>query len=175
MKRVVMLSLVLVIAFAVSGCGYFGLGKYSWNNSIPSPIAVGEVAAAPAPVAAPTVAVPAPKVAPTSIIVYFDFDKSNIKASEQAKIEQAVKILKADPTAVVKLGGHTDPFGADDYNMKLGQKRADAVKGALVSGGIDAKRISSASFGETQLVVKDAKSKIDNAPNRRTVVVINIQ
>lgn len=135
-------------------------------------VQVPPVVAAPATKAAPA---PVVKAVPAPIVIYFDFDKANIRATEQAKIDQAAKLLKDDPTAVAVLEGNTDPIGADKYNMALGMARANAVKAALAAKGIDAKRLSTVSYGETKLVKPNLKGKAANEVNRRTVVVIKIQ
>lgn len=173
MKRLLM---VLFVAFVSMGL----LASCATKSGTCSGayVQVPPAAAAPAPVtkAAPAV-VPAPvvKAAPAPIVIYFDFDKANIRASEQAKIDQAVKLLKDDPTAVVKLAGHTDPIGAPAHNLKLSERRANAVKAALLAKGIDAKRISTSAYGETKLAKPDLKGIAANAVNRRTVVVIEIK
>jgi peptidoglycan-associated lipoprotein len=137
---------------------------------------VPPAAAAPAPVAK-IVPAPAPvvKAAPAPIVIYFDFDKFNIRASEQAKIDQAAKLLKDDPTAVAVLEGNTDPIGAPGYNMALSNARANAVRAALAAKGIDPKRLSTIAYGETKLAKPGLKGKAANEVNRRTVVVIKIK
>jgi|WetSurSiteA1Bulk_404760.scaffolds.fasta_scaffold00293_19 outer membrane protein OmpA-like peptidoglycan-associated protein len=172
MKRVLMVTLVLAMALTIGGCG-----KYTWwgGSGIPAPIAVGEVVSAPAPAAAPAAPAAVQKGAPAPIVIYFDFDKSNITAGEEPKIAQAVKLLKDDPTATARLEGNTDPYGTDKYNLKLGMKRAESVKRALVAQGIDAKRIEGVSLGESNLADKNAKGKEANRVNRRTVVIIRIK
>lgn len=170
-KEIGILFLVVVALFGFIGCA----GKQAPCTG--AFVAVPAVAAAPAAAPAPKAVVPAPvvKAAPAPIVIYFDFDKSALKASEQAKIDQAAKLLKDDPTALVVLEGHTDPIGKAGYNMALGQARANAVKAALTAKGIDAKRISTASYGETKLAKPGLKGKLANEPNRRTVVVIKIK
>jgi len=175
MKKVFGVLLVLVVSmFLLASCASRG-GPCTGKFVAVPPV----VAAEPAPkaVPAPVVVAPAPvvKAAPAPIVIYFDFDKSNIRASEQSKIDQAVKILKDDPTAVVKLAGHTDPIGTPAYNLKLSERRANAVKATLLAKGVDAKRISSSAYGETKLVKPDLKGIAANAVNRRTVVVIEIK
>jgi len=173
MKRLLM---VLFVAFVSMGL----LASCATKSGTCSGayVQVPPAAAAPAPVtkAAPAV-VPAPvvKAAPAPIVIYFDFDKANIRASEQAKIDQAVKLLKDDPKAMAVLEGNTDPIGADKYNMALGMARANAVKAALAAKGVDPKRLSTVSFGETKLAKPGLKGKAANEVNRRTVVVIKIQ
>jgi outer membrane protein OmpA-like peptidoglycan-associated protein len=176
MKRVLGILFVFVVSmFLLASCAGKGgpcTGKFV---SVPPVVAA---APAPAVVAPAPKVVPAPavvKAAPAPIVIYFDFDKSNIKASEQSKVDLAAKLLKDDPTAVVLLEGNTDPIGTDTYNMKLGDKRAKVVKSALIAKGIDEKRISAVSYGETKLAKPGLKGKVANEVNRRTVVVIKFK
>ena len=99
--------------------------------------------------------------------IYFAFDKFSIDAADQDRIAKAAEIGKT--TAVdysVKLEGNCDEWGSDEYNFALGLKRADAVKKALVAQGIDAKRISMVSYGESNPVCND-KTQACWAKNRR--------
>jgi outer membrane protein OmpA-like peptidoglycan-associated protein len=169
MKRVLMIMFVALVSMGLLASCATKSGTCSGPY-----VQVPPAVAAPAPVAK---AAPAPvvKAVPAPIVIYFDFDKANIRATEQAKIDQAAKLLKDDPTAVAVLEGNTDPIGADKYNMALGMARANAVKAALAAKGVDAKRLSTVSYGETKLVKPNLKGKAANEVNRRTVVVIKIQ
>jgi OOP family OmpA-OmpF porin len=143
----------------------------------------GEVIAGvpcPAP-AAPVVkataaAVPAPVVvvAPQKETIYFDFDKSNIKTSEQAKIDKIVGLMK-DPKASAIVIGYTDPIGTDQYNMGLSEKRAKSVKAALVKAGVAAEKITLQWKGETNLAKPGLKGIPANAPNRRSEVEVTVK
>jgi outer membrane protein OmpA-like peptidoglycan-associated protein len=168
MKRVLMVLFVALVSMGLLASCATKSGTCS-GAYVPVPPAV----AAPAPKAV----APAPvvKAVPAPIVIYFDFDKATLRPSEQAKIEQAAKLLKDDPTATAVLEGNTDPIGAPGYNMSLGMARANTVKAALAAKGIDAKRLSAVSYGETKLVKPGLKGKANNEVNRRTVVVIKIQ
>lgn len=99
--------------------------------------------------------------------IYFDFDKFNIKTTEQTKIVSAAELGESGAKAYsVKLEGNCDEWGSDEYNFALGLKRTDAVKKALVAEGIDATRISMVSYGESNPVCTD-KTKECWAKNRR--------
>jgi peptidoglycan-associated lipoprotein len=99
--------------------------------------------------------------------VYFAFDKYNITPEMQEKISEAAKLGNSDASAYsVKLEGNCDEWGSDEYNFALGLKRADAVKKALVSEGIEASRISMVSYGESNPVCTD-KTQECWAKNRR--------
>lgn len=86
---------------------------------------------------------------PMVFIVHFDFDKSNIKASEQDIIDAAAAYALANPDAEVVISeGHCDVRGSDDYNVALGMRRAISVKNALIDKDVPAYMIEVSSKGE---------------------------
>jgi outer membrane protein OmpA-like peptidoglycan-associated protein len=80
--------------------------------------------------------------------ILFDYDKSNIRASETSKITEIVDFMKANSNMQAGLDGFADPRGSNAYNMKLSDRRVKAVKDALVAGGISADRIRTIAQGE---------------------------
>jgi peptidoglycan-associated lipoprotein len=81
-------------------------------------------------------------------IVYFDFDRSTIRSSEQSKIELVSEHLKNNSTHKVKLEGHCDERGTEGYNLSLGDRRAQSVRDYLINLGISADRVGTTSWGE---------------------------
>jgi len=81
--------------------------------------------------------------------VYFDFDRSAVSKKEQPKVEAAAKWLKDNPDKNLVLEGHCDWRGTAEYNLGLGDRRANAVKRYLEFLGIDAKRLETLSKGST--------------------------
>jgi outer membrane protein OmpA-like peptidoglycan-associated protein len=82
--------------------------------------------------------------------VLFDYDKADIRADEQSKITQLANYVKKNDGLVVRLDGYTDPRGSDPYNMKLSERRVEAVKKALTDAGVPADRIRLGAHGERQ-------------------------
>jgi peptidoglycan-associated lipoprotein len=80
--------------------------------------------------------------------VYFDFDSAAIKASEKAKIETVAAYLKGNSSQAMKIEGHCDQRGTEEYNRALGERRALAVREALVRAGVAPDRIETISYGE---------------------------
>lgn len=81
--------------------------------------------------------------------VLFDFDKYDIRDDMQDRVEKNAEALKATGAKVV-LEGHTDSYGSDAYNYALGTKRANAVKKALTTKGVNASQIKTVSYGESK-------------------------
>jgi OOP family OmpA-OmpF porin len=115
-------------------------------------IFLGPAAAA---VAAPPAAAMVPPAAdPDSI--YFDYDKYNVKPDYKNVVKKNADYLKANKGSNVTIEGNCDERGTNEYNMALGQRRADSAAKALKAAGIDAKRIKAVSYGEEKPVCKDA-------------------
>lgn len=106
--------------------------------------------------------------------VFFDFNKASITGESKTALDNVYTLLKAFPKMKIELRGHTDSqnkTGDADYNTKLSQKRAEAVKEALVKRGIAADRISAFGYGESRPVA-DNNTEEGRALNRRTEFVI---
>jgi peptidoglycan-associated lipoprotein len=80
-------------------------------------------------------------------VVYFDYDSSAIKPEFQVVVETHARVLRADKTRRVALEGHTDARGGREYNLALGQKRAEAVRGAMSLLGVPDSQVEAVSFG----------------------------
>jgi peptidoglycan-associated lipoprotein len=99
-------------------------------------------------------------------IVYFDFDSFEVKPEAQAILDANARYLNANRTRRVNLEGHTDERGGREYNLALGQKRAEAVRRALSLLGVPETQMEAVSFGEE----KPAQTGLDEAAfskNRR--------
>jgi len=80
--------------------------------------------------------------------VYFDYDAADIRDDTRTALEAKLPILRANAGMRIRVAGHTDSRGSDEYNLALGQRRASSVKSFLAERGIDASRIEIASLGE---------------------------
>jgi peptidoglycan-associated lipoprotein len=84
--------------------------------------------------------------------VHFDFDSSVVKGAERSKIEAVANQLKANAEAAVKVQGHCDERGTEEYNRSLGERRALSLREELVRLGIDPNRVDTISYGEDKPV-----------------------
>ena len=82
--------------------------------------------------------------------IYFDYDQAELSAEARATLDAKVPLLNANPGMRIRIAGHTDDRGSDEYNLTLGQRRAAAAKRYLVQRGIDDGRIDVISLGEEQ-------------------------
>jgi peptidoglycan-associated lipoprotein len=80
--------------------------------------------------------------------IFFDYDGYEVRDAEKAKLAHDASYLNAHPDTRVVIGGYCDERGSNEYNLALGQKRADAVKDALVTAGVAANRIRVISYGK---------------------------
>ncbi|MBN2683602.1 MAG: OmpA family protein [Bacteroidales bacterium] len=105
-------------------------------------------------------------------LVNFDLDKSEVKNQYYQSLQNIVKYMKANPRSIIKIYGHTDTRGSENYNMELSKRRAEAVKRFLISKGISVNRIESVPMGKKLPVYQDDKIEFFAAQNRRVEFVI---
>jgi peptidoglycan-associated lipoprotein len=117
----------------------------------PAPAPVVEEAPAPAPAPEPVVEVD-PLNDPSNILanrsIYFPFDVSAVQAADKPIVEAHAKYLSEHPDRKVRVEGNCDERGSKEYNLGLGQRRADSVKQMLILGGAKASQIETVSYGE---------------------------
>jgi peptidoglycan-associated lipoprotein len=87
--------------------------------------------------------------------VYFDYDASDLSSEARAVLDAKLAIFQSNPGLRIRVAGHADERGSDEYNLALGQRRAVAVKRYLTDQGIDPSRIDVVSYGEERPEVTD--------------------
>lgn len=162
-KRPIMLA---IVALALAGCGS--------SVKLDPPIADGASASgangagqsAVTQVEAGSVTGDAAGPAGVGRVVYFDFDSFVVKSEYQPLVDQHARFLQENRSRNVVLEGHTDERGSREYNLALGQKRAEAVRRALTLVGATDGQIEAVSFGEESPAVQGS-SEDAYAQNRR--------
>jgi len=100
-----------------------------------------------------------PKVQLNLAAIHFDFDRSDIRPADatilQDNADQLKKALAAGQKLVVTIEGHCCPIGTAEYNMALGQRRAESAKAYLVKLGLDGSLFNTISYGEERLLTQD--------------------
>ena len=86
--------------------------------------------------------------------IYFDYDSDELRSDSRAVLDDKLRVLNANPTLRVRIDGHTDERGTDQYNLALGRRRADQAKRYLMDRGIDASRIETTSYGRERPAVQ---------------------
>jgi len=104
--------------------------------------------------------------------IHFAFDQSNLDAAAQGVLMRKAEFLKEYPNIYFTIAGHCDERGTNEYNLALGERRAETAKSFLVDLGIEAYRISTVSYGEEQALCM-ANTEACWAKNRRDAFVIN--
>jgi peptidoglycan-associated lipoprotein len=101
--------------------------------------------------------------------IYFDFDKSNLSSKSIQILKSAVNALDENNTISITLAGHADERGTREYNLALGQRRAEAVSDYLILNGINKNRITVKSFGEEKPAVL-GQDELSYSKNRRVEI-----
>ena len=103
--------------------------------------------------------------------IYFDFDKSNIRQDQRARIEKNASFLKQNKDAKIRIEGNCDERGTNEYNMALGERRALSAKKYLMNLGIHQDRMHTISFGEEKPLLH-GHDEYSWAQNRRDDFVV---
>lgn len=131
----------------------------------------------PAPPAPPPPPPPPPAPPATGTVIeslqgtLFDFDKSTLRPQAGPKLDHAADVMNEHPGIKLSIQGHTDNVGADAYNQKLSERRAQAVFDYLVGKGIDASRLMTSGYGESRPAVSNDTAE-GRAQNRRTELIV---
>lgn len=102
--------------------------------------------------------------------VYFNFDSAGIAAAERAKLQEAARYLSKNKSSGVLLEGHCDWYGTADYNLALGEQRANSARDYLSTLGVNSSRIETLSKGS--LEATSGLSKAQSAQDRRVEIII---
>jgi peptidoglycan-associated lipoprotein len=140
-KRSPWLLLILVAFLAAGGC----------SSKPPVVEEQPPIAEEPPPPPPPPPVVEEPPPPPKEIVfktVYFDFDKYNLRSDAKEMLKVNVQTLKDNPEVSVLIEGHCDERGTVEYNLALGERRANASKQYLLDMGIAAARVRTISYGE---------------------------
>ncbi len=152
----------LALMASLAGCGCFQQAMRGETAPPPAPeqtkvappeqkeeMAVGKETPAPVPAPAPAAAAPAPAEAAVAGLndIHFDFDKYNIRPGDAEILKKDYDWFSANPDRV-RIEGNCDERGTVEYNLVLGQKRADATKSYMTKLGVDGKRMDTISYGK---------------------------
>ena len=87
-------------------------------------------------------------------VVYFDYDSDQLTAETEERLQMKASILRANPTMQLRVEGHADERGSTEYNLALGQRRAESVRTFLAGYGIQANRLGTISYGKERPAVE---------------------
>jgi peptidoglycan-associated lipoprotein len=105
----------------------------------------------------------------TNATVYFEFDNYNLTSKSIQTLKSAVNAMKENTSIKITISGHADERGTREYNLALGQRRAESVKDYFALNGIDISRIGVKSYGEEKLVMNGSDER-SHARNRRAEI-----
>ena len=175
-------KIAFLMAALSSGAILWGCATQEAPQPAPAPAPAPRAEPAPAPAPQP-VAKPEPKkpaIVNLASTELFEFNQATLTPAARAQIDSEViaKLKDIGSLRYIIINGHADRLGSPQYNQKLSEKRADAVRAYIVSKGADASKVDTIGFGKTLQVKscpdqKDRKALIEClSPNRRVVVEI---
>lgn len=104
-------------------------------------------------------------------VVYFEYDSEQLTVEAEQRLQTKISILRANPTLRMRIEGHADERGSTEYNLALGQRRAETVKSYLQTYGVEGTRIETLSYGEER-PARSGSGESAWAANRRAEFAI---
>ena len=146
------------------------------SSASPAPVQRPGVAGTPTPAprgsaAAPSASAGTKSASPGKNSVYFDYDKDDIKPEYRGLLEEHARYLRENPTLKARIEGNADERGSREYNLALGQRRAEAVAKTLKLMGIPESRLEAISYGEEK-PRRTGQDESSWAENRRGDLVL---
>lgn len=138
-------ALALAVAVAISGCAG---QQQKGPDSEPTPVDTSAAERTPVTAGEGVEADAMRELESVGDVVYFDYDRDEIKPEFRALIAAHANYLRANPEVRVKLGGHADERGSREYNLALSERRAKAVYTQLMLAGVSESQLSTAAYGE---------------------------
>ncbi len=169
MKKItVILGILAIVSFTVAGCAKKQIVKPQVKPQ------KKQATSKPEPAPQPKVQATPQKPVKKSIeqiqkelqMIHFDFDKYNIKPDTKTSLENIAKVLEDNPDIKVQIAGYCDERGSVEYNLALGEKRAQAAKDYLVTLGVAPGRLATISYGKSD-PLNPAHNKKAWTENRR--------
>ena len=164
--------IVLALLFVVPGLMVTVSCQKKVVDATPKPVAEEKVEEKPVVKEEPVVAPKAPDMMVMQEDIYFEFDKSTLTPAAQDNLLRKAEWLRENADTTITIEGNCDERGTNEYNLALGDRRAESAKAFLVDLGIDSARISTISYGEERPV--DPRHNEEAwAKNRRDHFVVN--
>jgi peptidoglycan-associated lipoprotein len=162
-KNIRLLSVIFAFAFMV-GCASTDTDESAVNTGDAAARSAAEEAAA-NKAAADAAAAAAAAAANLQTVFYFDFDQATLSADTRAALDAQIEALRNANTKI-RLEGHADERGTREYNMALGERRANAVANYLIINGVERYRVETVSYGEER-PINTASTDAAWSENRR--------
>jgi peptidoglycan-associated lipoprotein len=106
--------------------------------------------------------------------VHFEFDRYTLRPDALRVLDGAVQAMQANPNLRLTIEGHTDNIGTSEYNLALGERRAQSVRTYLTGRGIDASRLQTISYGEERPKYDNSREETRRL-NRRAALIVRLQ
>lgn len=158
---------VLVLLASAFAAGCANQQKVATREEAPPPPPVA-VKPAPAPAPAPEAKPEVPRF--TGAELQFEFNQSALRPESTARLQELADIMRKDPALKVQIAGHADERGTTEYNLSLGNRRADVARKYLVDLGVEPNRIEVLSYGEERPKVEGEGEDVW-AQNRRDEII----
>ncbi len=164
--RVLLSTLLCISVVYLSGCGK----KTDTDEALKAADTKGEAMGAEESLDSKSLGINEGRTTEGMLPVYFDFDSSDIKSNQVARIETNSEFVKKVKKAV-RIEGNCDPRGTNEYNMALGERRAQSAKKYLVNLGVNESKLLTVSYGEERMLLH-GHDELSWSQNRRADFVV---